>query len=146
MKSPKSRVRTYGRRSVAGARKTPGEHSGMTATGGGGMSAMAEPPGKSRSTGYGSEGQIMCDDHGAASQPEDTGPELSRRGFLHGTAAVAAAAGLLREFPRLPLHSPARAVASDGSPAFSMAMHVHSSFSEQTGSMQAQLFQAATNS
>jgi len=88
----------------------------------------------------------MCDDHGTASQPEDAGPELSRRGFLYGTAAVAAAAGLLREFPRLPLHSAARPVASDGSPAFSMAMHVHSSFSEQTGSMQAQLFQAATNS
>jgi hypothetical protein len=96
----------------------------------------------------------MCDDHSTVdqqgdttpTQPGDTGQQLSRRGFIYGTAALAASAGLLREFPRLPLHSAERAVASDGSPAFSMAMHVHSSFSEQNGSMQAQLFQAATNS
>jgi len=71
---------------------------------------------------------------------------LTRRNFIHGTAAAGAAAALLRKFPRLPLHSPARAVAADGRSAYSMAMHVHSSFSEQSGSMDSQLFQAAANS
>jgi len=36
-------------------------------------------------------------------------------------------------------------VTADGTNAYSMAMHIHSSFSEQDGSMQAQLFQAARN-
>jgi hypothetical protein len=45
---------------------------------------------------------------------------------------------------------PARAAvrdgaAADGTSAYSMAMHVHSSFSEQSGSMDSQLFQAAKN-
>ena len=65
---------------------------------------------------------------------------------MHATAATAAAAALLRRSPRLPLRSAAREVAADGTAAFSMAMHVHSSFSEQSGSMDSQLFQAATNS
>jgi hypothetical protein len=62
---------------------------------------------------------------------------------MYGTAAAAAGAAL---FPRLPLRSAARAVAADGSSAYSMAMHIHASFSEQSGSMDSQLFQAATNS
>lgn len=70
---------------------------------------------------------------------------MSRRGFLHA-AGVLSVAAVLRQLPRLPLSSPARAVAADGTSAYSMAMHVHSSFSEQDGSMDAQLFQATKNS
>ena len=65
---------------------------------------------------------------------------------MHASAGAAAAAALLRRFPRLPLRSPARPVSVDGLPAYSMAMHVHSSFSEQDGSMDSQLFQATKNS
>jgi hypothetical protein len=96
----------------------------------------------------------MCDDlfpqgpdrpqelHGAG----DGRSGLSRRNFIHGTAAVAAGAALLRGMPkRLPLHSPARPVTADGSNAYSMAMHIHSSFSEQSGSMHGQIYQAALN-
>ena len=64
---------------------------------------------------------------------------------MYGSAAMAAAAALLREMPRLPLRSAARPVAPDGGSAYSMAMHIHSSFSEQSGSMDCQLYQAATN-
>jgi TAT (twin-arginine translocation) pathway signal sequence len=93
----------------------------------------------------------MCNDHAGNGQPVAGGSVLSRRNFLHGTAAVAAGAALLRPQSRaprrrLPLRSPARPVAPDSSSAYSMAMHVHSSFSEQQGSMDAQLFQAQTNS
>ena len=64
-----------------------------------------------------------------------------------GAASLAAGGVALAELlPRRPLRSPARPVASDGHSAYSMAMHVHSSFSEQSGSMDSQLFQAATNS
>ena len=65
---------------------------------------------------------------------------------MHASAGAAAAAALLRQFPRLPLRSPARPVSAGGLSAYSMAMHVHSSFSEQDGSMDSQLFQAAKNS
>ncbi len=65
---------------------------------------------------------------------------------MHASAGAAAAAALLRRFPRLPLRSPARPVSVDGLSAYSMAMHVHSSFSEQDGSMDGQLFQATKNS
>jgi len=65
---------------------------------------------------------------------------------MHATAGAAGAAAVLGRLPRLPLHSAARDVASDGRAAYSMAMHVHSSFSEQSGSMDCQLFQAASNS
>ena len=61
---------------------------------------------------------------------------------MHASAGAAAAAALLRQFPRLPLNSPARPVSAGGLAAYSMAMHVHSSFSEQDGSMDSQLFQA----
>jgi len=65
---------------------------------------------------------------------------------MHASAGVAAAAALLRRVPRLPLDSPARPISADGLSAYSMAMHVHSSFSEQDGSMDGQLFQATKNS
>jgi hypothetical protein len=92
----------------------------------------------------------MCDDQAGDGQPGDGQPDaggsgVSRRHALHATAAAAAAAAVLRRNPRLPLHSPARDRAADGTAAYSMAMHVHSSFSEQTGSMDSQLFQAARN-
>jgi hypothetical protein len=65
---------------------------------------------------------------------------------MHASAGVAATAALLRRFPRLSLRSAARPVAVDGLAAYSMAMHVHSSFSEQDGSMDGQLYQATANS
>src|SRR5689334_20421812 len=80
----------------------------------------------------------MCDDR----------PGVSRRTFIHGVAAVGAAAavGLPRGLtPRLPLRSPARAVTAGGASAYSMAMHIHSSFSEQNGSMDGHLAQATAN-
>jgi hypothetical protein len=72
-------------------------------------------------------------------------PGLSRRGFLHGTAAAAAAAGVFGRYPGLAARPAAREITGDGTSAYSMAMHVHSSFSEQNGSMDAQLFQATRN-
>src|SRR5258708_23268499 len=80
----------------------------------------------------------MCDDHRG----------MCRRTFIEGGAVVgaAAAAGLPRGLPlRLPLRSPARAVTANGTSAYSMAMHIHSSFSEQNGSMDGHLYQAAKN-
>ena len=50
----------------------------------------------------------MCDDQPAATSPAGAEPALSRRGFMHASAGVAAAAALLRRFPRLPLRSVAR--------------------------------------
>ena len=88
----------------------------------------------------------MCDDHAAGIQAETVTSRLSRRDFLHGTAAAAAAAAVFRRFPRLSLRSAARDAAADGSSAYSMAMHIHSSFSEQNGSMDSHLFQAVKNS
>ncbi len=85
----------------------------------------------------------MCGDEAASGQSETARAGVSRRQFMHGTAAAAAGAAL---FPRLPLRSAARAAAADGASAYSMAMHIHSSFSEQSGSMDCQLFQAAMNS
>src|SRR6266700_4619781 len=79
----------------------------------------------------------MCDDH----------PGVSRRAFVQGGVAVGAAAavGLPRLPLRLPLRSAARAVTASGASAYSMAMHIHSSFSEQNGSMDGHLCQAAKN-
>ncbi len=88
----------------------------------------------------------MCYDQAVNSQPGPARSELSRRDFVHGTAAVGAAVAIFRRMPRLPLRSAARDVAADGTSAYSMAMHIHSSFSEQSGSMDGQLFQAAKNS
>jgi hypothetical protein len=80
----------------------------------------------------------MCDDHA---------PGLSRRQVLHGAGTLATAAVVLGRIPRRPaLRSPTRPAALDGSLlAYSMAMHIHTSFSEQSGSMDSQFYQAATN-
>lgn len=91
----------------------------------------------------------MCDDQAHSHLDEEGGS--TRRRFLKGAAAgaVALAAGgvaLSELLPRQSLRSPARPVSPEGSHAYSMAMHVHSSFSEQSGSMDSQLFQAAKNS
>jgi hypothetical protein len=92
----------------------------------------------------------MCDDHPVTGPPAADGSVLSRRHFLHGSAALAAGAALIgHRSPapgRLPLRSAARPVAADSNSAYSMAMHVHSSFSEFEGSMDAQLYQATANS
>jgi hypothetical protein len=91
----------------------------------------------------------MCNDHGPGQPagPQDCG--VTRREAI-SAAAIAAAGGALHgasghPAARLPLHSPAREVSAGGRSAYSMAMHVHSSFSEQSGSMDSQLYQAATN-
>jgi hypothetical protein len=80
----------------------------------------------------------MCDDHS---------PGLSRRQVLHSAGALVAGAAVLGRVPRrLAPRSPARPAALGGSLlAYSMAMHIHSSFSEQSGSMDSQFYQAATN-
>jgi hypothetical protein len=92
----------------------------------------------------------MCEDHAGNGQTASGDAGMSRRHFLHGTAALAAGGALLRQGSppprRLPLRSPARPVAADSKSAYSMAMHIHSSFSEQQGSMDAQLYQATANS
>jgi hypothetical protein len=83
----------------------------------------------------------MCEDHA-----------LPRRRFLTGTAGAAAGALLLpRHLPpglhqRLPLHSPARPISHGGTKAYSMAMHIHTSASEQSGSVDSHLYQATTHS
>jgi|HubBroStandDraft_1064217.scaffolds.fasta_scaffold07675_5 hypothetical protein len=66
--------------------------------------------------------------------------------MMHTTAAAAAAGVVFRGFGRAATRPGARAVTAGGLSAYSMAMHVHSSFSEQSGSMDSQLFQAARNS
>jgi hypothetical protein len=70
---------------------------------------------------------------------------MSRRDFLQASAGSAAAVAFLPRFARLPLSSPARAITADGTSAYSMAMHIHSSFSEFNGSMDTHLAQAALN-
>jgi hypothetical protein len=94
----------------------------------------------------------MCDDH-TPSAPDEEGRSpggLTRRRLLKGAAAgaIGLAAGgvaVAELLPRQPLWSAARPFGPDGSRAYSMAMHIHSSFSEQNGSMQSQLFQASEN-
>jgi hypothetical protein len=82
----------------------------------------------------------MCNDHGP-----------TRRDVLHGGAALAAAAVLARRGSRpgrpvlRQVRRSAGPIGYGGATAYSMAMHIHSSFSEQSGSMDAQLFQAARN-
>lgn len=79
----------------------------------------------------------MCDDH-VHSQLR---PALSRRGLLQGTAALAVLAALgVRT--RAAAAARSSIVAFDGYQPLSMSMHTHSSFSEFTGSMEAQLASA----
>lgn len=75
----------------------------------------------------------MCEDL------EEVPPGLTRRRFVQSVGAIAAGGWL---FGRAPV---ALASAIDGTPAVSMAMHIHSSFSEQYGSVQDHLFQAVKN-
>jgi hypothetical protein len=80
----------------------------------------------------------MCEDHA----------QVSRREFLYGAAALGAVAAMRRSgglAPRLPLNSLERAAGFGGTNAYSMAMHIHSSFSEQNGSMDGHLAQATAN-
>lgn len=77
----------------------------------------------------------MCND-------EPVPAALSRRGFIRAAGAAAAGGWLLG---RTGWAVPAHASAGDGTFPYSMAMHIHTSFSEQSGSMDAQLFQAQRN-
>jgi hypothetical protein len=82
----------------------------------------------------------MCNDHGP-----------TRRDVLYGGAVLAAAAVLARRGarPGQPILRQVRRAAGPisygGATAYSMAMHIHSSFSEQSGSMDGQLNQAMQN-
>jgi hypothetical protein len=85
----------------------------------------------------------MCQDH--------AGNGLSRRQFIRGSAGAFAGAALLGRAPAVsasvrPRPRPySRPVADDGTSGYSMAMHIHSSFSEYIASMDAQLYQATLN-
>jgi hypothetical protein len=84
----------------------------------------------------------MCEDHAAVDADGEPGVGRSSRRTVLTAAALSAlsAAGL----PRFDRWWPSAAAASiDG--AYSMAMHIHSSFSEKYGSMDGQLFEAARN-
>ena len=98
--------------------------------------AVADRPGPAASD---EETMPMCDDRLMTSPRQDRNSGLSRRSFLNA-AGTAAMATLLNRFPGLPQRPAARPVAADGTSAYSMAMHVHSSFSEEDGSMASQLF------
>jgi hypothetical protein len=105
----------------------------------------------------------MCEDHAAAAGADDgdvraghdhpeAGAALSRRQLMQGAGVAAAgllaprlASGPPRPVERLAPRAAGRARTFDATAAYSMAMHVHSSFSEQSGSMDAQLYQASTN-
>lgn len=85
----------------------------------------------------------MCDDGPVALDDEPVEPSgITRRRLIQAVAATAAGGWLLEKGGWAP---PASASGIDGSRAVSMAMHVHSSFSEQSGSMDSQLHQALTN-
>jgi hypothetical protein len=93
----------------------------------------------------------VCDDH-AANPAEVHRTDISRRTVLSGAVAAGMAAagamavgGCTGQPSRPPLRAPSRDTAIDGLSAYSMAMHVHSSFSEQDGSMDSQLYQATKN-
>jgi hypothetical protein len=96
----------------------------------------------------------MCDDHEGQSHTsseaaracrgsDDDG--LTRRRLLQGIGAMAGTGLLLgpHQWTRPAFAAPPSA---DGLTARSMAMHVHSSFSEGGGSMESQLFEASRNS
>ena len=73
--------------------------------------------------------------------------EPSRRAFLTYSAGLAALAVGVPEWPRRVLAAPApmSLQGAGGTIPVSMAMHIHSAFSEQYGSMQGHLLQAQQN-
>ena len=95
----------------------------------------------------------MCDDHAAGNSAAEQRPGVSRRAVLSGAVAAGIAAtgafalaGCTSQPSEPPRRSSTRDTATDGLTAYSMATHVHSSFSEMNGSMDSQLFQATKNS
>jgi hypothetical protein len=93
----------------------------------------------------------VCDDHAAESPAAEQRPGVSRRTVLSGAVAAGVAAtgafaiaGCTSQ-PSAPPRRQTRDTAADGLTAYSMATHVHSSFSEMNGSMDSQLFQATKN-
>lgn len=84
----------------------------------------------------------MCGDQDPAQAPPRRST-LSRRRFLTAAGSLAAIAAL----PGRPWELPAQAAVTglDGTSPFSMAMHIHSAFSEQAGSMEGHLQQAQQN-
>jgi len=92
----------------------------------------------------------MCGDEEVAIAGSDHQNQeglLSRRSWLKGAGATAAALVLLPGdwLGRTPALAAGQVESASGLLPLSMAMHIHSSFSEQSGSMDSQLFQAATN-
>lgn len=85
----------------------------------------------------------MCGSDESESVVERRNP--SRRAFIAYSAGVAALAVGLPEWPRRVLAAPSRILTADGTLPVSMAMHIHSAFSEQDGSMQGHLHQAQQN-
>ena len=81
----------------------------------------------------------MCDDHDTTRHGLGSSG-IGRRALLKGAAAAAVTSPALSNLAWAP---PAAAAPIDG--AHSMAMHIHASFSELYGSMNAQLFEATTN-
>jgi hypothetical protein len=86
----------------------------------------------------------MCDQEGPISEHGER-RELSRRKFLAYSASLAAIAAGFPEWPRTVFADRSPIAAADGTLPVSMAMHIHSSFSEQYGSMEGHLFQAQQN-
>ena len=74
----------------------------------------------------------MCEDHAPTEKPTAQATAPSRRDVMNATAAVAAAGVVFRGFGQAAAAAvrPAPAIGADGTSAYSMAMHIHSSFSE----------------
>ena len=88
----------------------------------------------------------MCDDVSPSSErPQPEAGAISRRHFIHGTATAVAAAAVLSRVPGLALRPAVRDAGAGATRAYSMAMHLHASFSEQNGSMDSHLYQAVKN-
>lgn len=87
----------------------------------------------------------MCGDGGHHHEVLPAGLDLSRRDLFRalGLIGASSAAGALLAGPDW--LGTAEASSFDGATAFSMAMHVHSSFSEGSGSMNSHLDQATRN-
>ncbi|MDQ3055700.1 MAG: hypothetical protein M3R66_18375, partial [Actinomycetota bacterium] len=83
----------------------------------------------------------MCNDHIGAEDEATAGLTLSRRTLLRAAALTSLSGGLLGRA----LWAPQPAAASSVDGAFSMAMHIHASFSESYGTMNAHLQQAKLN-